>query len=141
MAKTRKSGQLVKTSTFIKEEFSVFEKEIVSAIVAKANITEKEALTFLKTDENWQALMEMKRKSLDLDMLELVDDFKAAVKKKTENGSLEQAKAGMTGIAIAYDKVFGKLAKKDDTMFKSDNINVKMDFHYKGYKRKGVKKT
>lgn len=142
MAKTRNNGQLVKTSDFIAKELKVFESEVIKYVSEKTGISEAEAIEALKNDDTWHIVMQSKRKSLDLDMLELVSDFKKSIKEKIEKGSLEQAKAGMTGIAIAYDKVFksdDNLKAKQSLKIEGSNIQVNIPFNYKDRKKKTKK--
>ena len=72
----RQSGQLVNTSNFIENNLSSYEKEIITDLSTRSGLTEKEIIIFLKTDDGWEKLMNMKKKSLDLDMIELIKDFK-----------------------------------------------------------------
>lgn len=141
MAKTRVKGQLVKTSNFIQKELIAFEKEVVDYVAEKLNITSLEAEELLKEDKTWNMLMEQKRKAIDLDMVDLISDFKGAIKAKIEKGSLEQAKSGMTGIAIAYDKLYKTREPKSSMKIEGTNIQVNIPFNYKNKKAKGVKKN
>jgi len=133
----RQSGQLVNTSNFIENNLSSYEKEIITDLSTRSGLTEKEIIIFLKTDDGWEKLMNMKKKSLDLDMIELIKDFKISVKEKISRGSLEQAKSGMVGISIALDKLYGKAdGKRSSLKIEGTNVQVNMPFKFQPYNTK-----
>lgn len=138
--------KIVKASRAMARELNHYEKEIVKSISEKAGIPEQQAKTYLLDSQQWEVLMENKKKSLDLDLVELIQDFKGSIKSKIESGKLEEARSGMMGVALAYDKLFGKQEKKSVMEVKGKatkgkgNTAVAIPFEFQSYVQKRSKR-
>lgn len=112
MPKNNAIQKIPRPSTLIEQKLNAMEKEVVEFVADKLQVTKDKASEIIHSDQGeWERLLKSKKRQLDLEMMDLIKGFQVAVKKKLENGSLEQARAGMTGIAIGTDKVYGEPGK------------------------------
>lgn len=128
---------LEKPSVYIEKKLTSIEREVIDYLCKSLEITPEEADNLLHNDQtHWDRIIKDKKKQIDLEMLDLIKGFQTATKVKLDAGSLEQAKAGMTGIAIGTDKVFGE-SGKPTFVVGGKQVQINLGFKYNPTKKIG----
>lgn len=126
-------------SKYVEVRKTEFEKDLIATFAESAGVSEKEADTLLKEQAWWDEIMEKKRKSLTIKMLnELWPKYYDAAVEKIERGSMEQAKACVVAMGIMMRDSFGTKATKGGSLNiagKNVQINLK-GWSFKPYKAK-----
>jgi hypothetical protein len=124
-------------SQFIERKLTALETEATEYIADKLRITKDEASTLLHSETGeWEKILRMKKRQFDVEMLELIGGFRDATILKLREGKLDQAKSGMTGIAIGSDKIYGEPGKPQ-LQIGGKNVQINLGWKFKPYVKSG----
>jgi predicted nuclease of restriction endonuclease-like (RecB) superfamily len=124
-----------KPSVFIEKKLTKIERDVITYLCDNLEISEEEAENLLHSNQaHWDRIISAKKKQYTLEMFSLMTQFKDATEQKIKIGSLEQAKAGMTGIAIGSDKVFVENTKPTFSIG-GKNVQINLGFKYQPLKK------
>lgn len=112
------------------------ENRAVGFVVQELGVSKEEARAMLFQEEGMKRYLKYKRTELDLEAIKLLHTLQAAAKKKAEHGSLEQAKAATTAVAIIRDKIWGRPPDQRPTMmFGAEEMKINVQFPFRPYKK------
>lgn len=122
-------------SHYISKRLNKIEREAKNYVKKTLQVTDQEALAILGDDAAWNKMLSMKKKHLDLEMTnKLMTSMTEAIEIKLAKGSLEQARSGMTALAIAREKVFEDKGPKGALNVGGKNVQINLGFGFKPYK-------
>ena len=111
-------------------------KELVDYIVETEGITKDEAELLIDTDSTLKELLVYKDTKTRLKMAnEMIPIAMEAFKKKADSGSMEQARAAVTALAILRDKAMGTDKYSAPIQIGGQNVQVNLSWKPKWMKK------